>query len=886
MRFARAARPLFALVGLLVLVTSFLAAGVPRLLEQQYDRSVRKWARNAGTDVTDMAVLGQMGGRHPAGVLDRTTSLDDLTNRLRDALPPHLNDVAGPISYRAATSLLFLPPIAGGNTQGATYVSYDPGIDSRVRYVAGRAPRNPMPSPDATPFTPGPPIEVGLAAKAAAALSVKPGDLIRLQGTATDPFVPQIRVTGTYEPISQADPYWRYHTFFLNAQEVRLGRDSFVSATSTVLDPAGYAALYRTTVVHLSYTWMIPVDVGRLTAAGAVPVAADVARAQVQVSSTAAPGTTFELDTGLAGSLSGFADQLRATRVVLSLALGGLDAVALGVLLLLCGVLLERLRTVLSGTRARGAAWWQLALGVVRAMAVVAVPAAVLGALIGVLAFSGPVSRLSIAGPIAVVVLATVVPGLLAAWIHRRPLRVERGDLAVGRFSPRRIVIELLAVVLAVAAVTTLRVRGLGGTDGTNPLLSALPVLMAVALGVVVLRVYPYPLKMLGRLARRGRTVVSYLGVTQAARQRLGIALPALVLLLATAIAAFSATVDSAIREAQAAGAWHAIGADAQLTSAYIGPDGLEQIKKVRGVTGALPIRVLPSVGLSGAPGPVIAVGVDLNDYRALVRGLPIDLPSVPAVRPGQPLPALVSPSLAHGVGTDPTMTVPDGSSVALHTVGTIDRFPTVDPGAQLVVVPRAAFAGSGQYASSVLVRGSHLEATALTAAAVPSTLRSEVTAETHEHRLKEITATPLVGVLRDGFGYGAFVMGGYGALAVLMALVLGAQARGRTVWHMRTMGFSGRQMSTLALLELGPLVLTAIVTGAALGLAMPAVLGSKLDLRPYTGGFPVAIRLIDSGTAMLLAGGLAVIIGAAVAVDATVNARKRLTTVPRIGDQ
>jgi putative ABC transport system permease protein len=92
--------------------------------------------------------------------------------------------------------------------------------------------------------------------------------------------------------------------------------------------------------------------------------------------------------------------------------------------------------------------------------------------------------------------------------------------------------------------------------------------------------------------------------------------------------------------------------------------------------------------------------------------------------------------------------------------------------------------------------------------------------------------------------------------------------------------------MSTLALLELGPLVLTAIVTGAALGLAMPAVLGSKLDLRPYTGGFPVAIRLIDSGTAMLLAGGLAVIIGAAVAVDATVNARRRLTTVPRIGDQ
>jgi putative ABC transport system permease protein len=469
-------------------------------------------------------------------------------------------------------------------------------------------------------------------------------------------------------------------------------------------------------------------------------------------------------------------------------------------------------------------------------------------------------------------------------------LRSERGDLVSGRLGPRRLVVEILLVVLAVAGVVTLRVRGLGGTDGINPLLSALPVLMGTALGLVVLRLYPYPLRVLARLASRGRTTVSFLGITQAARQRRGGVLSALVLLMATAIAAFCATVDTSIHDAQEAGAWHMVGADAELSAGNIGPDGVAALKKVHGVTGVLPVRVVPSLTLSGVPTSVTVVAVDMNAYRTLLAGLPIKLPSAPgaaAVRSGDPVPALVSPALAKGAGSHPTLTLEDGETVALHTVGTIGRFPTVDPATRIVVVPHATLTGPGKYGTTVFVRGSHLNPTAMINAAVPSgNQQAQVIVQTHAALHAQLTTAPLVGVLRDVFGYGAFVIGGYGALAVLMALVIGAHARGRTVSYLRTLGLSGRQLSGLAFLELGPLVLSAVLAGWVLGLVLPAIVGPSLDLSPYTAGFPVPTRLLDAGTAGLLAGGLAVVIGVAVAIDSTINARRRLTGLLRIGDQ
>jgi putative ABC transport system permease protein len=80
--------------------------------------------------------------------------------------------------------------------------------------------------------------------------------------------------------------------------------------------------------------------------------------------------------------------------------------------------------------------------------------------------------------------------------------------------------------------------------------------------------------------------------------------------------------------------------------------------------------------------------------------------------------------------------------------------------------------------------------------------------------------------------------------------------------------------------------VLTAVVAGWALGLLLPVLVGSALDLTPYTSGFPVANRPLDASTALLMAGGLVVATGLAAAIDSLVNSRRRLGGLLRIGDQ
>ena len=104
-------------------------------------------------------------------------------------------------------------------------------------------------------------------------------------------------------------------------------------------------------------------------------------------------------------------------------------------------------------------------------------------------------------------------PASAASWpIARRPLgQLERDDTPVLRVAPRRIVIELTVVVVAVGATLLLRQRGLsvdpdGSVASADPLLASVPVLSGLAAGILALRLYPLPIRALGWLAagRRG----------------------------------------------------------------------------------------------------------------------------------------------------------------------------------------------------------------------------------------------------------------------------------------------------------------------------------------------------------------------------------------------
>jgi putative ABC transport system permease protein len=135
------------------------------------------------------------------------------------------------------------------------------------------------------------------------------------------------------------------------------------------------------------------------------------------------------------------------------------------------------------------------------------------------------------------------------------------------------------------------------------------------------------------------------------------------------------------------------------------------------------------------------------------------------------------------------------------------------------------------------------------------------------------------------GFGAAGALVTFYGTLAVLVILFAGAQARGRAVSYLRTLGLSRRQARLLALVEIAPTLLAASVAGWLLGLVLPSLLGSAIDLRPYTGGTAVTHFRPDLPATAALAGGVLIFAGLAVLIDATTSARRGLGGVMRIGD-
>ena len=160
---------------------------------------------------------------------------------------------------------------------------------------------------------------------------------------------------------------------------------------------------------------------------------------------------------------------------------------------------------------------------------------------------------------------------LAATW----PLthgRIDGGELAAGRAADRRgrgwlrrLVLDGTVIALAAIALVTLRSRGLGDGSGPvaiDPLLAAVPVLVALAAGLILLRVYPLPLRLIAAIAARGRGLIPTFPLWGAARQSRIAAVPLLVILVATAIGAFSSVVLESVRQGQLAASWRAVGAD------------------------------------------------------------------------------------------------------------------------------------------------------------------------------------------------------------------------------------------------------------------------------------------------------------------------------------
>src|SRR5690606_8138084 len=513
----------------------------------------------------------------------------------------------------------------------------------------------------------------------------------------------------------------------------------------------------------------------------------------------------------------------------------GTGTVAAVVLLMAGGLAAGRRRAELTLLRARGGSLTGLGGRLLAETAVVALPAAALGLAAACLAVPGARLPYAVAAAGGVALLGCLALPLRAVAAHRAVgVHTAREDVTAARPSRRRTVAELTLLTLAVGAVVALRTRGTSdGSDATgDQLVSLAPVLVAVIAALVLVRLYPLPLRGLARPARQLRGVVGPLSLARAARASGSAVLPLLALLTALTTAAFGGSVLSGVAEARERAAVLAVGADARVESLHALPAAMpDRIRRVPGVeqvtAAAISYNARPLDGERSVP----VAGVDPAGYAALARHTGVGPFDHRALRTAgtpdeqTPVPALASPDVAERYGTRPfPVRMEDGSDVTVRITQVRDRTPAV-AGAAFLVVDRSALSARAARTTAPLATGSPDPAALRKAAGTGPTVRTRA-----EERAGYVDS-PLQSGAERVYTAAVAAGAGYAVLALLLTLVRAAPERAALLGRLRTMGLTRAQGRRLLVLESLPQALLAALGGMLTAWATIRLLAPGIDL-------------------------------------------------------
>jgi putative ABC transport system permease protein len=900
---------LWALAAVLTLATVVTAAAAGPVVTRFEDRAVQQRLDDAPYPVRDILVT-----RQAAANPDLTA--EQLRDEVRATLPESLAGVVeigwgyqrtwvstgwagGPVWGGALTG----PGVSAAPEQQAPVVSfhYRTGMDADITVVAGDRPQTR--SADVIEVM----VEAGVADTLGVAVGgeypLHPGRVrVAPDPAPPGPTQPVVRVTGLFTADDPAAPAWDHPVGLPLATETvwvppEATDPKRVRHAGLVTDAGGFATLAgpRLAADFVPHTGArMRLDAQQVDGAWA-PEAAQAVRA-LQVD----PGLRgASVHTGLAGALDEHQRQAAATGSLVALTAAGLTGTGLGLLALVAWLMVDRRRDELRLLRARGAAARTVVLRLTVESAPVVLVATAAGwwshqAVVRAAAGAAPPGTTDPAGTSAGVALLVATVALVAllavpaagAWVARRP-PPQRRTLAPDRRRPRaRLTVEVSVVVLAGLGVVLARQRGLT-VAGVDPYLSAVPLLLALAAGLVALRVYRAPVRAATVLARPLRGAVAFLALARLGRAAPTAAWALLVLVLAVATAAFAGAAHTGIGQARDAAALQAVGAHLRVSGEPLPPEAVAAVAAVPGVEVVTAAhRGIARTGGTPLTGPQV-VAVDIADYQRLLDSLgpgPRLDDSLSAAAPGGAVPVLAGA----GVADRDALTVRfAGVDYPAQVVGEVPGgVPLLGGERDWVLVPAGALSGPLPV-DDVLVSGAdagpdEVRAAVVALAADEVTVASVSVASLADARA-ELELTGFNRALAVAFLAGTVGGVGTATLAVAMWLVGTAAERGRTVSLLRTMGMSPRQGGRLLLGEFAPVTVLAVLAGVACGVATPMLLAPALGLDAFTGGQPVPVVVAPTAAAaaaILVAGLLA----AGVAIQAVVNRRRGLGGVLRVG--
>ncbi|HEY2550565.1 MAG TPA: hypothetical protein VGI64_08310 [Streptosporangiaceae bacterium] len=895
-----AAGPALALASV-ALLSVFLGVAGPRELAHLQVTALRSAVSGVPQLSAGVLTKGEWTAAPGPATLS-PAAVDELTADVaRQMRPPIRPDLAH--SWSAATSqpqLVLDPPARAVLSNPPTLeIAYRSALAANARLSTGSLPDAVTQEP-ASGSSPGAAIfDVAATPATAARFGLRIGSQLSVGPGAHGPVL--LRLTGIVQPLRPAGAFWQADPELLAPLHPFAGMFQ-IWAAGVLIGPRELSAL-QAALTHqtMQGEWFVPLSLRGLTPAR-LPALLSGLRALAASSPGQSAGPAAVLtdapvtSSGLGVAISSFEDQQRQTRGIDSLLLVD-EFIAVVVLMLVCSAVAAMAHgTELSLLRTRGASTGQLARRLLARTCAATIPAAVAGAALAVALV--PADRettgLQLGGLAALTALAG--PAVIAAWTYRRGRAdpaARRGDLTVLRPSRRRSVAELTVVIVAAAAVTGLRLRGT--TSGNDPYISAAPVLVAAAVALLAGRLYPAPLRAMLPVTARTRGPVGFLGVTRAARARLGAIMPAVALILSLTLAAFATMVLSAVASGQSAQAWRQTGADALITepgAGHISPAAAAAIGRVPGVRLTVaatvagshsPLAVTLTTGGSSAPAGLVVA--EPAGYAALAAQTPWpDFPAADLSRAraaGGRVPVLVSglssSQQAAGPGSAGGTLNLGGTELAVRIAATIGRTPAMPSGGPFVVLPawaapRLPVIGPPD---TLLVTGRGIDATALRAAVARYLPGAQLTVRAQV--LSALAHAPARLASERLYRAGLWVAVLLSVIAVFLSLAASAGSRGQLIDRLTALGMAARQARAVAVAELLPLATVAVLGTAAAALVLAIAVGPELDLGVFAGpaGRPL-LRLVPGAFLPVAA---ALIVAAAVAAAQSARLARRDVT-------
>ncbi|KHK97836.1 hypothetical protein LK09_10210 [Microbacterium mangrovi] len=515
-------------LGILVAVLAFTAVVAPRQGDQVLDAYLKQTVAGMSPGArslqgaVDATTFDMAPGPGSNGITIAPTwnAMPKTLLQARAQMPEALREVTRPGHYlgRAAPTAGTLANGFGGFPVQKTVpdapagrqllaVEGYPELKTDARLVSGSWPGTPTHRIDPVHGTDTLTIPVVIADAAAKALHWKVG---QAQEIATDPFAVVLVLSGTVSPQATGSDFWAMSRTRSNIVTFTNADGEIFHAGVVWTDPGSWPDVAPFINGGSTFSWF-PVSPARTTLAhlDALQNALTTTLAQgIPVHDGTQDDKVIRLGSALPQMLNLYDNTVASTRTVLTVAT--IAALGLGVLVLLAAITLtlRARRPVRELLRTRGASAARLAGSSAADVAVWTVPAALVGAVAGILLVPS-ISGVPVVGmrEIVAVVSWAVLPVLLAAGavlVELLPPRLA----AILRQS--RWVGEALLVLLAVAAVI---VTVTGGSDAATALAG---IAVGLAASVLMLRVLPVVLGWVTGVVRRGGAAV-FIGLRDAA---------------------------------------------------------------------------------------------------------------------------------------------------------------------------------------------------------------------------------------------------------------------------------------------------------------------------------------------------------------------------------